>query len=172
MSRDKEHGPESQGAHQPPLLISHLMRREIQVPIAACLIRGFARVLGHDKALEAATVAIQADALEAGRMTAEKFGKNSLRELGRVVREVWCEDDALVIRMLEESDERLSFDVERCRYVELYDRMGLREFGYCLSCSRDEPFARGFNPRIRLLRNQTIMQGAPHCDFRFILEQG
>ena len=170
MSRDKGHGPESQGAHQPPLLISHLMRREIQAPIAACIIREFIKVFGYEKAMEAATGAIQADALEAGRMTAEKFGVNSLRELGRVVREVWCEDNALVIRMLEESDERLSFDVERCRYVELYDRMGLREFGYCLSCSRDEPFARGFNPRIKLLRTQTIMQGAPHCDFRFILE--
>lgn len=103
---------------------------------------------------------------------AGKYGGNSLRELSRVVKEIWSEDDAIMIRMLEESDQKLSFDVTRCRYVELYDRMGLRKFGFCLSCSRDEPFARGFNPRIRLLRTQTIMQGAPHCDFRFILEQG
>jgi hypothetical protein len=166
MSRDKEHGPDSQPA------ISHLMRREIQAPLAACIISGFGSVVGRDKAIEVATAAIQADALEAGRMTAKKYGKNSLRELSRVVREVWCEGDALVIRMQEESDERLSFDVTRCGYVGLYDSMGLREFGFCLSCSRDEPFARGFNPRIRLLRTQTIMQGAPHCDFRFILDQG
>ena len=170
MSREDQKSPDSQGIHQPQQAISHLMRREIQAPIAASLIRGFASVLGHDKAMEAATTAIQADALAAGRMMAGKYGKNSLRELSRVVRDVWCEDDALVIRMLEESDQKLSFDVTRCGYVELYDTMGLREFGFCLSCSRDEPFAQGFNPRIRLLRSQTIMQGASHCDFRFILD--
>jgi hypothetical protein len=74
MSKDKEHSPDSQYAHNPPLLISHLMRREIQAPIAACIIRGFIKVFGYEKAMEAATTAIQADALEAGRVTAEKFG--------------------------------------------------------------------------------------------------
>ncbi len=172
MSREDQHSPDSQGIQQPSLAISHLMRREIQAPIAACLIRGFGSVLGHDKAMEAATAAVQADALATGRMMAGKYGGNSLRELSRVVKEIWSEDDAIMIRMLEESDQKLSFDVTRCGYVELYDRMGLRKFGFCLSCSRDEPFARGFNPRIRLLRTQTIMQGAPHCDFRFILDQG
>jgi hypothetical protein len=170
MSREDQGSPDSPGIQQPPLVISHLMHREIQAPIAACLIRGFARALGNDKATEAATEAIQADALAAGRKMTGKYGGNSLRELARVVKELWSEDDAIIIRMLEESDQKLSFDVTRCRYVELYDRMGLREFGYCLSCSRDEPFARGFNPRIRLLRTQTIMQGAHYCDFRFIME--
>jgi L-2-amino-thiazoline-4-carboxylic acid hydrolase len=170
MSRDKKCSPDSQGAHQTPPAISHLMRREIQAPIAACLIREFMKVFGYEKAMDAATAAIRADALTAGRMMADKFGGNTLKELGRIVREMWSEDDAIVISMLEESDKLLSFDVTRCRYVELYDRMGMRELGYCLSCSRDESFARGFNPRIRLLRTQTIMQGAPHCDFRFILD--
>jgi len=171
MSKRCRHSPDSPGAQQPPPVISLLKRREIQAPTAACLIRGFARVLGHDKALEAATEAIAADATAAGREMAGKYGGNTLRELGRVVREVWCEDDAIIIRMLEEADERLSFEVERCRYVELYDRLGLRDFGYCLSCSRDEPFAKGFNPRIRLIRTQTIMEGAPVCDFRFTLDE-
>jgi hypothetical protein len=27
-----------------------------------------------------------------------------------------------------------------------------------------------FNPRKRLLRTQTIMEGADYCDFRFVLE--
>jgi hypothetical protein len=46
----------------------------------------------------------------------------------------------------------------------------MKEFGYCLSCSRDAVFAEGFNPRLKLQRIQTIMEGAPHCDFRFSLE--
>ena len=42
--------------------ISHLQRREIQAPIAACLIHGFAEALGQAKALEIATAAIREDA--------------------------------------------------------------------------------------------------------------
>ena len=37
---------------------------------------------------------------------------------------------------------------------------------------RDEPFARGFNPQLRLERTKTIMEGADHCDFRYYLVKG
>ncbi len=170
MDRENQHHPEGQGTDQHTLEISHLKRREIQAPIAACLIRGFARVMGHDKAVEAATAAVQADAMMAGRIMAEKYGGNTMKELGRVVREIWAEDDAMTIHVLEETEHNLSFDVTRCRYAELYEKAEMKELGFCLSCCRDEPFTKGFNPRMRLLRTQTIMQGASLCDFRFVLE--
>ena len=47
---------------QQALVINHLQRREIQAPIAACLIHGFAEALGQAKALEIATAAIREDA--------------------------------------------------------------------------------------------------------------
>ena len=150
--------------------ISHLKRREIQAPIAACLIRGFAGQMGLDRAVEVATVAIQADALEAGEAMARQYGGNSMAELGRVVREVWAEDDGMTIDNLEETAHSLSFDVTRCGYAELYEKLGMKELGFCLSCSRDEPFTRGFNPHMRLIRTRTLMEGGPLCDFRFVLE--
>jgi hypothetical protein len=153
-----------------PCAVSHLLRREIQAPIAAALIRGFAGVLGRDRALEIAEAAVRADAAAFGRQAAERLGGGTLAGLERLVREVWAADDAMTIRFLEVTDHTLHFDVTRCRYAELYERLGMRDLGYCLSCSRDEPFARGFNPRLALRRTQTIMQGASTCDFRFTLE--
>ena len=150
--------------------ISHLKRREIQAPIAACLIRGFANEMGFDKAIEVATAAVQADAIEAGKEMAERFGGNSMAELGRIVKEVWAEDDAMIIDILEETPNRLSFNVTRCGYAELYEKLEMKELGFCLSCNRDESFTGGFNPHMRLIRTQTLMEGAPLCDFRFVLE--
>jgi hypothetical protein len=167
--KNLRHAQDGDTARQ-PLEISHLERREIQAPLAACLIRGFAGVMGRDKAVEVATAAVQADAFRAGRIMAERYGGNTMRELARVVREIWAEDDAMTIRVLEETELNLSFDVTRCRYAELYEKAEMKELGFCLSCSRDEPFTRGFNPRMKLLRTRTIMQGSPLCDFRFILE--
>jgi hypothetical protein len=152
-------------------VISHLKRREIQAPVAICLIRGVAEVLGRERALEIATAAIQADAKAAGAKAAEVCGGNTLSDFRRYICENWAQDNAILIHDLEETDRRLSFRVVRCRYAELYDEMATKDLGFCLSCSRDASFARGFNPRLELTRTQTIMQGAPCCDFLFTLSE-
>jgi hypothetical protein len=170
MNKVHEIYSENQSSTQPIMAISHLHRREIQAPIAACLIRGFSQVMGHAKALQVASAAIQADAMVTGQNLAERYGSNTMLGLARMVREVWAEGNAMTIHFLEETERKLSFNVTRCRYVELYERLGMRELGFCLSCCRDEPLARGFNPRMKLLRTQTIMEGATFCDFRFALE--
>ena len=41
------------------------------------------------------------------------------------------------------------------------------DLGASLSCQRDFSLVEGFNPAIRLTRTQTLMEGAPFCDFRF-----
>ncbi len=69
--------------------------------------------------------------------------------------------------MLEQTDDRLSFNVTRCRYAEMYRALGLDELGGSLSCCRDFALVEGFNPEIELERTQTLMEGATHCDFRF-----
>ena len=46
-------------------------------------------------------------------------------------------------------------------------RLGLEDLGPILSCGRDGAMIEGFNPAIAFTRTQTIMQGAPHCDFRY-----
>jgi fumarate reductase iron-sulfur subunit len=149
--------------------ITNLMRREIQAPIAACLIREYSRVLGAGMALETAADAVRGDALAAGRNMAEKFGGCSMKELGRVLRELWAEDGALEYRILEENERTLNFDVTRCRYAELFDRLDMKDIGAHLTCVRDEPFIAGFNPSIKFERTQTIMEGKEFCDFRFTM---
>jgi hypothetical protein len=79
----------------------------------------------------------------------------------------WQENGALEIEILEQSPERLSFNVTRCRYAEMYRALGLSDLGASLSCERDGALVEGFNPDITLTRTQTIMEGASCCDFRF-----
>ena len=58
----------------------------------------------------------------------------------------------------------------RCGYADFYKELGLPELGYLFSCNRDFAMAEGFSRDIRLERTQTIMEGASHCDFRFVRE--
>ena len=150
--------------------ISTLKRREIQSPLLACVLDGFIAEIGYEKTMGIASAAIQKDAAQTGKLMAEKYGGNSIAELIRMVIEVWAEEGAIEFTILEETDQKLGFDVTRCRYAELYDRLGVKEFGFCLSCNRDAALIRGFNPRMQLWRTQTIMQGADSCDFRITVE--
>ena len=150
--------------------LTNLQRREIQSPLLANLMREFINEFGYDRAMQISSAAIQRDALNSGRILAEKYGGNTMPDLLRLVREVWAEENALEFTLLEATGQKLSFDVTRCRYAELYDRLGIKEFGCLLSCDRDAPLIRGFNPHMQLIRTQTIMQGAAICDFRILLE--
>jgi hypothetical protein len=153
----------------PATTVSLVERRAVQAPLAASLIRAFARVLGMEEAVRIATEAIQADAFNSGQATAAIMGGNGTLELARVAREMWAADGALDLLFLRENERELHFDVTRCRFAELYEELGVRDLGYCLSCCRDETFIEGFNPAMSFRRTQTIMEGAPACDFRFML---
>ena len=74
---------------------------------------------------------------------------------------------ALESKILCETSERCEFDVTRCLYAEMYRELGYGDIGTILSCGRDFAFAKGFDPSIELRRTQTIMEGAPVCDFRY-----
>lgn len=151
--------------------ITHLDRREIQAPIAECLIHEFAAVMGMQVAIKIATSAIQKDARVAGMEAARTAGGNDMKKLSRFILKYWAQSEAMTLSVEEDTDSVFSFNVTRCRYVEMYERLGMKDLGYCLSCSRDESFVRGFNPDIKLIRTKTIMEGSDHCDFRFEMEK-
>ena len=75
---------------------------------------------------------------------------------------------ALETEPVAETPGQIGLNVTRCRYAEMYKEHGLEEFGYLLSCGRDFALMEGFNPGIKFTRTQTIMEGAPYCDFRFV----
>ena len=132
----------------------------------APLIRAVRDEIGDERALALLRRVIGQLARDAGAEMAREFGRTSLDAfsacLGR-----WSRGGALEIRMIEQTPERLDFDVTRCRYAEMYKALGLEALGPSLSCVRDFELAAGFNPEIELTRTQTIMEGADHCDFRF-----
>lgn len=150
---------------KPALSLVH--RRAIEAEIASALIEGFARNIGHKPAMEIAGRVIRRLATEAGRRLAAKRGSNTLADLADLISEIWSEEDALDIEILLQTPTQLHFNVIRCGYAEQYTQMRLKDFGFCLSCNRDGAFCDGFNPKIHLQRTQTIMEGAPYCDFRY-----
>ena len=80
------------------------------------------------------------------------------------------EGDALEMDVLKQDASRYEFNVTRCRFAEFYKELGIPELGRLLSCNRDFALSEGISSELELERSQTIMEGAPHCDFRFRLK--
>ena len=147
---------------------THLMCREIQAPIVSALIERFSEEFGVEKTQALAKKIICKDAVLSGKTLAEKYSGNSLNELLKIVEEVWAKDGTLEITNLALEKDCLKFDVTRCRYAEMYDRLGIKKLGSLLSCCRDFAFMDGFNPGLRLVRTKTIMDGDDICDFCYL----
>lgn len=146
--------------------IGVLKRREIEARILQPLIEDLSREFGADRVLEVLRRTIQRIAQEQGAELTRQAGGCTLAHFAAAL-EAWKTDGALEMRVLEASDDRLSFDVTRCRYAELYQKLGMAQLGALLSCNRDFALIEGFNPAIELERAQTIMEGAPTCTFRY-----
>jgi len=150
--------------------IGILQRRKIEAAIIAPIYEGMVREIGEARAQAILDEAISKAAVDAGKSFAEKTegGPNLLTF--QALQSLWTKDDALEIEVVRATAEHFDYNVTRCRYAETYRQMGLGKIGHLLSCNRDGVFCKGYDPRIKMQRTQTLMQGADHCDFRYTLK--
>lgn len=146
--------------------IGVLTRREIEARIVAPLLEALGKEFGRERVLEIAGETITQIARQQGGQLAEAMNGRSLADFA-VTLENWKKDDALRIEVVEQTEDKFSFNVTRCRYAEMYRALGIPELGAILSCNRDWALIQGFNPDVTLTREQTIMQGAAFCPFRY-----
>jgi predicted ArsR family transcriptional regulator len=67
--------------------------------------------------------------------------------------------------------EALEFDVTRCRFAEFFHALGEPELGALLVCATDFDVVATAGDAVSLTREQTLMQGAPSCTFRYRFAQ-
>ncbi|MFT7599876.1 MAG: hypothetical protein ACI8TP_002813 [Acidimicrobiales bacterium] len=145
-----------------------LKRREIEARIVAPLLERLGQEFGEERVYELAREVVVEVAQAQGGELAAHMGGNDLAHFANSM-ENWTKGGALEIEVTEQSAEVFSFNVNRCRYAEMYRDLGLADLGAALSCNRDGTMVQGFNSNIEFTRTQTIMSGADHCDFSYRL---
>ena len=172
-TKDKNNHPEKKSRIPEDNLnakIGVLTRREVEARILAPMLDAMGEAFGRDRVLQVMRDTIIRIARNQGTELAGLMGGVTFQHFAESLR-FWTMDDALEIDVIEQTEENFSFNVTRCRYAELYDNLGIRELGSALSCARDFALIEGFNPEVSLKRTQTIMEGAPYCDFRYCLKK-
>ena len=159
----------SQSPH--PDGLSMLEKRTIEAEILKEVYETLKASHGEAVAKKTIEESVRRSAIEQARQFAAAApGGTSLKAFQDVM-PLWTKGGALEIEVKEQSESSFTFNVVRCRYAETYKAMGMGEIGHLLSCNRDGAFCEGYDPKLKLERTQTIMQGASHCNFHYTYEK-
>jgi hypothetical protein len=88
----------------------------------------------------------------------------SMKEPDQVMRH------AVTFDIVEDGETAFEVRVTECLWASTFRAADAADLGYNWVCHPDFAMARAFNPDMRLRRDQTLMQGAPHCNHRWELE--
>ena len=145
-------------------------QRRIEANLIKALLPALEAELGAEKARELLTGVIQQMAREKGAELRVTIEADDLPSFAATW-EPWLRGGTLDMEVISLTDDEDRFNVTRCAYAEMYRDMGLAELGVTLSCNRDAALVEGFSDRIEFRRTQTLMEGAPHCDFNYRRKQ-
>ena len=76
-------------------------------------------------------------------------------------------EQAVTVEMRRQDKEVLEFDVTHCRFAEFFRALGEPDLGALLICATDFDIAAAGGGEVSFTRDQTIMQGASSCTFRY-----
>ena len=151
--------------------LSMLEKRKIEAEILKEVYETLKASHGEAVAKKTVEESVRRSAIEQARTFAASVpGGTSLKSF-QDIQHLWTKGGSLEIEVKEQSDTTFTFNVVRCRYAETYKAMGMGEIGHLLSCNRDGAFCEGYDPKLKLERTQTIMQGASHCNFKYTYEK-
>jgi len=103
---------------------------------------------------------------------AKKAGKNDLATFTEDLRKpnrFW--QHALTFEVIEDTPKAYEVKVTECIWAKTLRGFNAGDLGYLLSCYGDYAAAEGFNPKMRMIRTKTLMQGDAFCNHRYVIEQ-
>ena len=69
------------------------------------------------------------------------------------------------------TDSKSVFHIKKCIWADSFKKMNAQEIGFIWGCKQDYVLASAIDPRFKLKRSKTLMQGDDCCDFTWYLEE-
>ena len=148
--------------------LSLLDKTRIQAQVLVPLLRALRAELGHE----------EADAI--ARQALRDWSQQLFAAIGEGVegspRRKWAAmhtaladvtEREVTVEMHRHDEEALEFDVTHCRFAAFFRALGEPELGALLVCATDFDIVAAAGGAVNLTREQTLMQGALGCTFRY-----
>ena len=72
------------------------------------------------------------------------------------------------MEIVEDTETAFELKVSECLPAAVFRDADAAEIGYASVCWGDYAWAQGFNPKIKLVRDKTLMEGDKYCNHRYI----
>jgi hypothetical protein len=72
--------------------------------------------------------------------------------------------------ILADNETVLEAKYTECLYAKTFREADAGDIGYAAICYQDYPWTKQFNPKLKLIREKTLMQGDDCCHFKWIME--
>ncbi|MFX0000338.1 MAG: L-2-amino-thiazoline-4-carboxylic acid hydrolase [Candidatus Hodarchaeota archaeon] len=70
----------------------------------------------------------------------------------------------LDFNITEDTSNKLTFKFRKCLWAKTFLEMNEPGLGYAMCCFPDYTMAKAFHPKLKLVRNKTLMQGNQYCE--------
>ena len=105
-----------------------------------------------------------------GALMAKQFKGNDFATWKKIFRPESPNFSAsLTMSVTEDSDTVHELKVTECLWAEVFLKAGAGHLGHAAVCFGDYAMPQAFNPRIRMVRDKTLMQGHDCCNHRYLL---
>ncbi len=77
---------------------------------------------------------------------------------------------ALVAEVVEDTEHAFEIRITQCLWAKTFREHDAAELGYSVCCHGDFADASAYNPKMKLVRSKTLMQGQDCCNHRWVVE--
>lgn len=126
--------------------------------------------MGDKEAIELIKRYTEKRMLEVGKRQAERAGNNNFQTYVEPFKNPNGYRYSLTKEVVEDTDTVLELKVTECIWAATFLQQNAGDLGFAFVCHGDYAWPQGFNPKIKMIRDKTLMEGHAICNHRYIHE--
>jgi predicted ArsR family transcriptional regulator len=148
--------------------LSLLDKTRIQAQVLVPVLRALRAELGKEKADAIVSRALRSWSKQLFAAVGDGI-EGGPRRKWAALQAAWAEisEPHVVAEVRRHEKEAFDVDITQCRFAEFFRALGEPDLGALLICEADFDVVAVGSDAVSLTRDQTIMQGAPSCTFRY-----
>jgi L-2-amino-thiazoline-4-carboxylic acid hydrolase-like protein len=133
------------------------------------IMKNLSNEIGKDEFIETLKKARAELGKQEGQNLAKGLGKNDMASLAAFVKDSALYNSVLKYEIVEETDQAFEMNVTECLWAKTFREADASDIGYAGLCYGDYALTSAFNPKMKLIRPKTLMDGDV-CNLRHVLE--
>ena len=141
---------------------------ELNAGTTVDLVRALEQEIGKERVNEFLKNFSSEKLLQRGKMQAAHTEEHDLQSYVSMFKENELFQKVLTVEIVEDNDLAFEMKVTECLTASTFLAKEAGDIGYALVCWGDYAWAEGYNPKIKLVRDKTLMEGHACCNHRYI----